>query len=181
MLKINRKGIIKSSKIYSINEDLKKESTWESECGSKSGIYFYVAHKPINYPFAKNKIFYIGRAKNLAHRLAWHFRRDMNERSMLFKDKNKDKKTSMWFYQNYYLRKIPFDIVWIYCENAKYIERLLEDIERLFIGLFAAEYGTIPICNGSVQRKKLKETYEKYSNSKVIEEIKKILKKFETK
>ena len=80
----------------------------------------------------------------------------------------------MWFYQNYYLRKKPFDIVRINCKNV-------EDIERLFIGLFAAEYGTIPICNGSVQRKKLKETYEKYSNSKVIEEIKKILKKFETK
>jgi hypothetical protein len=156
---------VKWSKISSMSEhDIKKPKTWERLSGSNSGIYFYLAHKPINYPFAKSKIFYIGKSNNLARRLAGHFNRDMRSKLL------KDRETLEWFYLNYYLKKIPFDIVWIYHGKEE-----IEDMERLFVGLFSARFGAPPLCNASIQRRKLKETYEKCHNKRIIEKIEKII------
>jgi len=162
---------VKWSKIGSMSEEeIKKPKTWEKLSGSNSGIYFYVAHKPINYPFAESKIFYIGKSNNLARRLAGHFSRDMDQRNRLLKDRE----TLEWFYMNYYLKGIPFDIAWEY-----YGKEEIEDLERLFIGLFSARFGAPPLCNASVQRRKLKETYKKYHNKRDIEKIKRIISQVE--
>lgn len=83
---------VKWSRISSMNEgEIKKPRTWEKLSGSNSGIYFYVAYKPINYPFAKSKIFYIGKSNNLARRFAGHFSGDMRSKLL------KDRETLEWF------------------------------------------------------------------------------------
>jgi len=81
-----------------------------------------------------------------------------------------DKPTLEWFYQNYKLKEIPFDIIWTECEKRK-----IEEIERLLIGLFSAKYGTMPLCNSSIQRKKLKETYKRYQKTGELRRIEKFL------
>ena len=146
---------ITSSDLYEIPIDLiKKERTWRKICGAVSGVYFYSVDEPVHYPFGASRTVYIGKGKNLAHRIAWHFRRDTVKRLL------PDRDTSAWFCQNYYLKHIPFEIRWVLCRNT--VDQDLKDIERLFIGLFATNFGSAPPCNGSVQRRKLLDTYQKY-------------------
>lgn len=156
---------IEWTEIHSMDkEEIKKTITWKEKLKveSKPGIYAYVAHEPINYPFGKSRIFYIGKSNNLASRLARHFNADMKSRLL------EDKPTLEWFYQNYKLKEIPFDIIWTECEKGK-----IEEIERLLIGLFSAKYGAMPLCNSSIQRKRLKETYKTYRKTGKLEEVEK--------
>lgn len=152
-------------------EDLSKAETWKQKLRVESGpgIYVYRAHRSIAYPFKESCIVYIGKSKNLASRLARHFGTDMKSRLL------KDWKTLEWFYQNYYLEKIPFDIVWTLCNGER-----LEDIERLLIGMFSAEHGAMPLCNSSIQRRKLKETYRKFRNTGELKVVENLLRKVES-
>lgn len=149
---------------------------WKEKFGSSSAVYFYcLTRKPISYPFRKSKIVYMGKTKkDLAGRIWQHFSKDTEDKLL----DDKKIKTSKWFYQNYCLAKIPFVIKWL-----KYDAEDVDDMERLFIGLFAAKYGAPPICNGSVQRDKLKKTYEEYKRKypKTIKEIWRRLRDFSSK
>lgn len=161
---------VKWKKIKKLQKDkaIEKERIWKKICGSKSGVYIYLTKKYQGYIFGKSRIVYIGRGKNLAHRLAWHFRRDSN--GILLEKESK--KTLKWPYQNYYYNNIPFDIIYTNCEKET-------EIERLFIGIFMSKMGVPPICNSRIEREKLVETY-KYNNrgSKIIEEIREMIEKY---
>ncbi len=137
-------------------EEARKMSFWKNVSG-KTGIYLYIAPNEIEYPFRKNRIVYIGKAKDLAHRLHYHFTVDMKDK--FIKDinverlvKNEKIKTDAlsWFYQNYFITENKMQIKCI--EFSERNDRI-NGIERLFIGLFALIHGSVPLCNGTTNRK----------------------------
>jgi len=68
------------------------------------------------------------------------------------------------------LKPKPFDIFWTKCD-----EKEVQDVERRMIGLFSVKYGAMPLCNSSIQRKKLKETYRKYQKIEKLGRTEKLL------
>lgn len=116
----------------------------KTNCPQSHGIYFYVIrNKTVSYPFGPNRIIYIGKATNLRRRIGHHFSIDMKEKLL-------NSNTLQWSYQNYFLPKSNTEIDLMLLEDKNYSQ-----LELLFIGQFFINYGAPPLCNGSVQRKKL--------------------------
>jgi hypothetical protein len=144
-------------------------NNWKEHVPADPGLYFYCPRTAISYPFGYSRIAYIGKAKNLANRLAWHFSVDM--RTPLIEELP----ALAWFYQNYFLGGPSdqiVDIKFVRCIGESGIE---SDIERLFLGMFAVMFGAIPLCNGSVQRKRVSQTYRRYKDDQIVCDVNRIL------
>ena len=149
-------------------EEVENLNWWKEKCGEiKKGIYIYrLAENKIPYPLKESDIFYIGKAVNIPKRLHWHFTVDCRERLI------NSEETLAWFYQNYYKERISHNIQIIEFNES---EKELYHLECLFIGIFALKFGSMPLCNGMVGRKRFKEIYENPKHEGEIRAIKKIL------
>ena len=118
----------------------------DEACPNTPGVYFYILRKreeAVRYPFGPSRIVYIGKSENLRKRIKHHFTTDM-------KKKLPGSHTLEWPYQNYFTENssMKVDILLKECECNT-------DFELLLLGEFFKKYGAPPLCNGSVQRKKL--------------------------
>jgi predicted GIY-YIG superfamily endonuclease len=115
-------------------------------CPNTSGVYLYILRNgkdAVRYPFGSSRIVYIGKSENLRKRIKHHFTTDM-------KMELPNSHTLEWPYQNYFTENssMKVDILLKKCEYNT-------DFELLLLGEFFKKYGAPPLCNGSVQRKKL--------------------------
>lgn len=130
--------------------NIKNRGFWGEKCKEiRRGIYIYwLVGEKIPYPFKESPIFYIGKSKNLADRLYWHFTGGGEERLV------EKREVSSWVYQNYFRAGRPFNITIFNIASPK-----LDEMEQLLIGIFVLEYGAMPLCNGRINRKRFRELY----------------------
>jgi hypothetical protein len=163
----NRKGgitcaTIRKENIANITEHERLEF-WTRKSGTRSGVYIYFATQPVNYPFGRSKIVYIGKSDNLAKRLTRHFGMD-SKKKLLY-----DGRSLSWFFQNYFVEGKLDRIHWSYFQKPR-------EMERLLIGLFAGQFGVPPLCNARIERKSLPTTFDHYrAKKRLIQKLRRIV------
>ena len=146
---------IKYEDLFGIGENDVKRAI-DRSCPGTSGVYLYILRKEtVKYPFGSSRIVYIGKSRNLKKRIKHHFTSDM--KSKLFGCDEVE--TLEWPYQNYFIERSSMKIDIVLEECKEY-----DNFELFLLGSFFKEYGAPPLCNGSVQRKKLRDVFSERSD-----------------
>lgn len=124
---------------------------------NRKGIYLLLGPKPTRYPNGRSRIWYIGRTKRGADRIAASAATRASE-----------------ILQARGVRSMDVHVV---CCTQRRRLRGWEDLERAFIAVFRERYWRIPMCNRTGNNLRFNDKLHKLFSKRAIERV---LKSFET-